>query len=202
MAVDTYSNLKTEIANHLDRDDIDGPIDTFIDLVESYHKREVRIRQMLTRANITVDQRYVALPSGLLEVKLFRLLTDPVRLLEYLTPVELTRERIELDRRPRYFTIHDQFEFDAKPDDSYTGELVYYDTPTPLDSQNTTNVILDAAPELYLYGALALAEPYLANDERVIWAQRYADARDKVNDLAIRQRHVGPLRARVVGATP
>ena len=40
MALDTYTNLKTEIANYLNRDDLTTNIDTFIDLAESRHAKD------------------------------------------------------------------------------------------------------------------------------------------------------------------
>ena len=48
MALDTYTNLKTAIANFLARDDLTSEIDDFIDLTEAEFNRELRIRAMET----------------------------------------------------------------------------------------------------------------------------------------------------------
>lgn len=212
MPLDTYENLKLEIEAHLDRDDLTAQVDTFIDLAESRHRREVRIRQMLVRSALTVDDRYVDLPADFLQAKLLRLLTDADgndilgrgRLLTEVTPFELTKVRVDtVQRRPCFFTIHSQLEFDADPDQAYGGELLYFQAPPALGDSVATNVILTEAPELYLYAALAAAEPFLAHDERLqTWAQLYADARDRLNEMAIKQQRAGPLVPRVSGGTP
>tara|TARA_R100000329_G_scaffold122958_1_gene101526 strand:- start:5022 stop:6254 length:1233 start_codon:yes stop_codon:yes gene_type:complete len=48
---------------------------------------------------------------------------------------------------------------------------------SPLSSSNANNWILTSYPDVYLYGALLEASPYLVEDERVsVWAQLYAAA--------------------------
>ena len=48
---------------------------------------------------------------------------------------------------------------------------------SPLSSSNANNWILTSYPDVYLYGALLEASPYLVEDQRVdIWAQLYAAA--------------------------
>jgi hypothetical protein len=45
-----------------------------------------------------------------------------------------------------------------------------------------TNVVLDTYPELYLYGALIEAEPYLVDDQRIaLWKGMYDDAVTRIN---------------------
>ena len=47
----------------------------------------------------------------------------------------------------------------------------------PLSSSNANNWILTGYPDVYLYGALMEASPYLSEDGRVqVWAQLYAAA--------------------------
>ena len=53
MALDTYSNLKTEIASYLNRDDLTSNIDTFIDLAESRHAKDLRLREMAVNSTDT-----------------------------------------------------------------------------------------------------------------------------------------------------
>lgn len=201
MSVDTYANLKTEIANHLDRDDLASDIDTFIDLAEARHKREVRIRQMLTRSALTVSARQVSLPTGFLELKTLRLLTDPVTVLDEVNIDEMNRLRSETTGKPTRFVVTSEFEFDKSPDQSYSGEIIYWKAQTALSDSNTTNDILDNVPDLYLYGSLLAAEAFLGDDPRLnTWGELYKMARDDAN--AVARRRAGPLVSRVVGATP
>lgn len=201
MAITTYAELKTALQNYLDRTDADE--DELIDLAEARHKREIRIKEMITRdSSFTVATRQEALPSGFIEMETFRLLTDPVTVLEEINLHEMNRVREETNGKPKYFTVYgSEIEFDKTPDSSYTGELIYYGELTALDSNNTSNAILSRAPDAYLYAALLAAEPYLFNDERIpVWEKLYTSARDRLN--AMDRRRGGPLVSRVVGDTP
>lgn len=200
MSLSTYTLLKAEIANHLDRDN-NSDIDTFIDLAEARHKREVRIREMITRTEFTVDSRYEDLPDGFLEMKSLRLLTDPLTVLTETNQHEMNRVRRETTGKPKYFTVSSDIEFDRSPDESYTGEILYYKEQTALSDGNPSNDILSRAPDLYLYGALLASAPFLINDERMrVWGELYTSALNRIN--AMDRRLSGPLASRVAGATP
>jgi hypothetical protein len=77
--------------------------------------------------------------------------------------------------KPEYFSIvGNQLEVIPSPDTEYSAELTYYAKITALSDANTSNWLLAYAPDLYLYGALLEATPYLKDDERlVVWGQLY-----------------------------
>jgi len=202
MSVDTYANLKTEINNHLDRSLSDADLDTLIDLAEARHKRDIRIRDMIVRLESSVSSRFISLPSDFLELQSFRLLTNPVTILEEVSRFEMSRIREEANDKPTRFAIHgDEIEFNVNPDDTYTSEMVYTKFLTALSDANTTNELLDRAPDTYLYGALLAAEPFLGNDPRIkIWADLYRSAVNTLN--GVDRKRSGPLFARVVGDVP
>jgi len=203
MALDSYANLKTEIAEWLDRDDLTSKIDTFIDLAEARHQRDIRIRAMLVREPLTIDDRYVDLPDGFLEIETVRILTNPVTVLQQVDIYEMNRIRQAGTGKPTKFAIHSQFEFDRDADQSYSGEIIYYAAQTPLSDSNTSNELLALAPDAYLYGSLLAASPYLMHDERIaVWGSLYNDCKDMLNKQQRASRKVGPLVARVAGATP
>ena len=203
MALTTYSDLKVEIADHLDRDDLTSKIDTFIDLAESRHKRDIRIRQMITRSAITVNARYVSLPTGFLEGISLRLLTNPVTTLSFLTIEQMAQYRQETTGKPTFYTVSNELEFDVAPGESYSGEIQYHKAFTALSDDNTTNDLLTRAPDAYLYGALIASAPYLLNDERLLtWGQLYKDCIDGLTQARRRERSIGGLTSRVYGATP
>ena len=52
MAITTYSELKTAIADFLARDDLTSQIDTFIDLAESRISRELETRSQENRTTL------------------------------------------------------------------------------------------------------------------------------------------------------
>tara|TARA_R110000824_G_scaffold298062_1_gene486309 strand:- start:2440 stop:3288 length:849 start_codon:yes stop_codon:yes gene_type:complete len=263
MSLDSYANLKLEIADHLERDDLTSQIDTFIDLAESRHKREVRIKEMMTRtfllssdtstitgataANPVVittsadhnldngDRVYISgvagmtqlntnfylisnktsttfeltdingtsfssyssggvvtvagiknrqepLPEGYLETITLRLLTSPVTLINEVSYHEMNRLRKESTGKPTYYVVSNEFEFNYIPDSTYKAEIVYWEAQTALSSANTSNDVLVRAPDLYLYGALTAAEPFLMNDARIqTWAALYLTGLETLN---------------------
>jgi hypothetical protein len=133
---------------------------------------------MVTRATATIDTAFFAPPGDWLENKEFQLNTNPITKLEFITESysnELRATRYTASGKPQYYTVvGNQLEFIPTPDSEYQGELTYYAKIPPLSDSNTSNWLLAYAPDLYLYGALVEAEPYLKNDERVaLWGELY-----------------------------
>ena len=178
MALDTFSGLKTTIADYLNRDDLTSIIPSFITIAEAKFNRKLRVRQMVKRATATLDTAFFAFPSDFLQAKEFQLNTNPITYLEYVTEKQgdlMRQNSIVASGQPKYYTIvGTQIEVIATPDSGYTGELTYYGKITALSDSNTSNWLLDYAPDLYLYGALLEAIPYLKDDERLnTWGQMY-----------------------------
>ena len=67
MAISTYAELKTAVADFLNRDDLTASIDTFIDLAESNLNRDVRHWRMQIRSTLAISSQYTTLPSDWLE---------------------------------------------------------------------------------------------------------------------------------------
>jgi hypothetical protein len=176
--MDTYAELKSTIADYLNRDDLTSVIPTFIKLAESKFNRKLRVRQMVKRATAQIETAFFAYPSDWLENKEFQLNTNPITKLEFITESygnELRANRFISAGKPQYYTVvGSQLEFIPTPDTTYDGELTYYAKIPALSDSNTSNWLLAYAPDLYLYGALVEAEPYLKNDERLsVWGELY-----------------------------
>jgi hypothetical protein len=62
------------------------------------------------------------------------------------------------------------------PDQAYSFEVLYYERLAPLSSTNQTNWITQNAPNAMLYGTLLQAMPFLKNDQRQIFQQKYTEA--------------------------
>lgn len=215
MAISTYNELQSGIGNWLERDDLTARIPEFIALAEARHKREVRIREMLTRADLSISDgdRYVDLPADFLDHKYLRIRVPnnmAVRgsrryfpdLLE-LNVHEMTQQSTNDERRPCNYVIHEQIEFDSEADQDYDGELFYYVELDALSDTNATNALLTRAPDVYLYAALSESAPFLMHDERIqVWEAKYAAARDTLNRSQSESRRGGPLVSRVSGRTP
>jgi hypothetical protein len=181
MALDTYSGLKTGIADYLNRDDLTSIIPSFITLAEAKFNRKLRVRQMIKRATATLDTQYFAFPSDFLQAKEFQLNTNPITYLQYVTQNQgdygSANQFISAGKPQFYTIIGTQLEVIPTPDASYTGELTYYGKITALSDSNTSNWLLAYAPDLYLYGALVEATPYLKDDERLgTWSTLYTNS--------------------------
>ena len=185
MAITTYAELKSSIANWLNRDDLTAVIPDFIALAESSMNRSLRHWRMEKRSTATIDSRYSALPGGFLSAIRFHLDADqtPIELVSAFALQKKRQERANTSGRPRYYAVvGGQLEVCPSPDASYTGELYYYDKFDELSDSNTTNWLLTNYPDAYLYGALLHAAPYLAEDARAeTWAALYQSAVSAIN---------------------
>jgi hypothetical protein len=187
MALDTYSGLKTTIADYLNRDDLTSIIPSFITLAEAKFNRKLRVRQMVKRANATLDTQYFAFPADFLQAKEFQLNTNPITYLQYVTQNQGdygSATQFVSAGKPQFYTIiGTQIQVIPTPDTGYTGELTYYGKIPVLSDSNTSNWLLAYAPDLYLYGALLEASPYLKDDERLaVWSSLYINS---IGDIEI-----------------
>lgn len=196
MAITTYEELKTAVANWLDRTDLTARIPEFISLTEPVilggpegeGLRVTRMRQIDT-ATIGTDNRYSTVPTNFLESIVYELSdgTDSWKLTPA-TPDLIAdyRENSSTAGKPRVYAITGtssgrQFEHYPPPDQNYTGTLTFYAKPTPLSATNPTNWILDEEPNAYFYGALLQAAPYLRdNDYLPVWNAGLAAALNRL----------------------
>lgn len=181
MALDTFAGLKATIADYLNRDDLTAIIPSFITIAEAKFNRKLRTRQMIKRANGQIESAFFAYPSDWLQAKEFQLNTNPIVRLQFVTEAygdELKANRYVSIGQPAYYTITGtQLEFIPAPDSTYSAELTYYAKIPALSDANTSNWLLAYAPDLYLYGALLEAAPYLKDDERLaVWSQMYINS--------------------------
>ncbi len=178
MAFTTYTELKSTIADYLARSDLTTQIPDFVRLAEARLVRDLRLRQMLkvATATTTSDDSTVSLPADFLAMKDLHLDTNPVRVLQFQNTSNFFRNARTKDKGvPTMYTLlGSEFQFAPYPDAEYTLRMVYYYKPEILSDSNASNLFLANCPDLLLYGALAEAEPYLMNDERLAtWASLY-----------------------------
>lgn len=170
MAITTYSELQSAIADWLLRDDLTSVIPSFIDLAEAKFNRRIRDYRMVSRTTFTVDGEYEDVPADWLQTIRYQLNTSPITTLEYVTPDQAAEEKVIFSStgRPKFFTVvGSALQHVPAPDASYTGELTYYAKIPALTDAATSNWLLAAAPDVYLYGTLLEAAPYLDDDARI-----------------------------------
>jgi hypothetical protein len=170
MAISTYSELKDAVADFLNRDDLTATIPSFITLAEAALNRRLRAPEMVTRASVTIDAEYENRPADWMETIRYQVNTNPITVLEFVTPEEaiIQKTKFSAGGVPIFFsTVGTQFQHVPAPDSAYTGELMYYSRIPALSDTNTTNWLLTANPDIYLYATLVQSAPYLKEDERI-----------------------------------
>jgi len=185
MAISTYSELKTAIANFLARDDLTSVIPDFIKLAEARMSRELETRSQEKRATatLTASDEYIALPSDLREVREVKLNTTPVTVLTYYSPVALDQKFSSGGTsKPLGFSIvGTEMKMRPIPDSAYTAEIIYIGSVPALSDAAPANNILLRSPDAYLYGSLAEAYAYLLDEQRASqYMQRFNLALEEI----------------------
>lgn len=202
MALVNYSDLKTSIADWLNRSDLTATIPDFITLAESGFNKEIRNRKMIKRATATIDSQYSAVPADWLQTVDFVIEANPVVTLEFITNEKLDklRETYTSSGTPKFYTIVGQeLEVLPVPDSAtLTGEITYYSKIPNLTDVNPTNWLMNSSPDIYLYGSLLQSAPYLVDDARIpVWASMYqklvkdleiADQKARVGDSTLKMK--------------
>ena len=198
MALNTFTALKSSIADFLNRDDLTSVIPDFITLAEAQINRDVRHWKMEARSSGQQDasDEYIQIPSDWLETIRLHITasgTSAVTLISRDSMADKRSSAEDVAGTPIYYTHADsQFQLYPTPSAETDFELLYYQKTTALSSSNADNWLLLDSPDVYLYGALLHSAPYLAEDERVaIWAQMYSAAVARLNEASELARYSG-----------
>lgn len=198
MAISTYAQLQTAIANWLDQGNLTAVIPDFISLCEAKINRTTRLLQAETIVDLSTStsSRFVAFPSGMQELLDLSIVipnaNDSQDQLTYVSPDRMTWEVTNIPQRPEIYTIRDQIELNSYSDQVYT--LKAHIRRKWDIASSSTNWLLTNYPDIYLYGSLAEAAPYIKDDARIgIWQSLYAQAVGQANESDSRSRVNGPL---------
>ena len=183
-----YATLQTAVANWLHRADLTALVPDFISLAENEMSADIVARPMETRAVLTAipGNAYITLPNDVLEFRRLILVTDPTYVLRYESPDQISTDYpTALSGKPTLYTvIGSTVQLAPIPDSNYSLELTYRQTIPALSVSNTTNWLLTNFPNVYLYGAICAAQPYMMNDERLgTFKNLYAEAVSKINSI-------------------
>lgn len=181
MPITNYAELKSAVADYLNRLDVDAQIATFVQLHEAKVNRELRVPQMMVRAEATSDAEYIPVPSDFLQDYSLKLESAvPHADLTYIAQSDAKLYKAQGLTQTLYYTIvGNSFELIADPPENVDVELIYYARIPALSDSNTTNWLLTSHPDLYLYGTLLETVPYLKDDERL---QTWFGARQQAMD--------------------
>ena len=194
----TFDQLKSNIADWLNRTDLTSVIPTFIELAEARLNRQLRTTNQYTRADISTSDQYLSMPDDFLEMRHIRITSPKERDL-----VEIAAHQINeytdtnflaslSDSHPRYFVYGSALRIIPAPSQSITYEMFYYSKIPALSTTNTTNWVSTSHPDAYLYYSLLQSAPYLGEDQRIqVWGQQAERAVAEVQASDNRRRTKG-----------
>lgn len=201
MPFTTCAELQSAITTWLNREDLDSHVTDFIALGETQLERDIQHWKGEKRATATFDSRFTAVPADLLETLRLQISTEkrPLQLINAFEMHELRANRGDTAGIPYYYAMIDSsFEVFPTPAQTYTGTLHYRATLPKLSNANTSNWLLETAPDAYLYASLLASAPFLRDDERMgTWSGLYLEVIEKLNRQSERATHGGSLRMRV-----
>jgi len=196
----TYSGLLSDIADHLNREDLNTKIPGFIRRVEERLNRILRVPEMEDTVTLTADAERIDLPVDFRKARALYLDTDPRQELE---PVSLgtlrTKYAVQITGKPEVYAISgSEIVFGPAPDATYDALLTYFQEIPPLSAESETNWLVTAHYSIYLYGALCMAEAYIWDDERLpLWKAAWDEALDELMEQGKGKQYGGaPLRLR------
>lgn len=168
----TLADLKTQISEYLDRNDLDGFAETYITLAQARmyrgrYLREIerwvppplRIPEMLQWTTVTFTDGVGELPEAALEAE--RLVG-----LDYLAQDQFFRSNAYAEQgTPTCWTAQGRRLFIA-PSATTTYEVCYYAPLAAMVADTDADWVLTNAPHAYLHGALTEAFEFEGNDAR------------------------------------
>jgi len=182
----TYDSLTSTVLQYLERTDtaVVNAIPTFITLAEFEIAQEIKTLGQLqvVGSTLTAGSPTLQKPARWRKTVSMNLTTSsgsrsPILLRKYEYLVNYWPKNSSTGQ-PLYYadTDWDHWYLAPTPDQAYTFEVLYYERIAPLSSTNQTNWLTQNAPTAMLFGTLLQAMPFLKNDQRTIFQQKYTEA--------------------------
>lgn len=196
MAITTYAQLKTAIADWSNRSDLTSYVGDFITLAEGRLFDDLLLKNFESEESLTLttDQNYVALPSGYVSPIAFWLIVDGERVqLEMVLPEQLPYHTDST--QPEFWAIDGaNIRFDCPASEGYSAKFRMYKTSALSDS-NTSNYLLTRRPDVYLAACMVECARFTRDmDLFNIWEPRYLTGKASLSSAENRSREVS-LRA-------
>lgn len=189
--ITTYAELKTAVANWLNRSDLTSVIPDFIMLAEERMNRALRVRQMETALTATtIANNRIAVPANTVGVKALwvpNYESTPLKSQTFESVAAMDGQGVPT----AYAWQGSDFYFNG----TGTVQGVLFQKIPALSDSNTSNWLLTAHPSAYLFGALHEAAVYV-KDADPSFNQRFTAVLDEISGTDMRDRLSGPLAAR------
>lgn len=199
MAISTNDELQTAVANWLNRDDLTNRIPEFITMAEARLQRDERVR-LLTQQEFSATSEEESLPTDFRELE--SLYHDGPTYYGELRTVPADDLSVIRSRHsgeaaaPSHVAIVDNstIRFAPIPDQTYTLEMVYWQTVPHLSDSSDNNWLLTNHPDIYLYATLVETAPYLRDDQRLsVWEGELENRLTMLDRHNQRQQYSGRL---------
>jgi len=190
MALATYSDLKTAVADRIDRSDVASYTPDAITIAEARINRWLRQYDLVgaTSLNLVSGTPGYDLPTDFQTVKYVKVSDGSLSYPIDAVPAASGQE-FNVVGFPRYWGIDQgQLVVYPTPDAAYTAQITYYAKPDVLSDSNTTNWVLTNAPDVLLYASLREIADHIQDAGRVKWYEGlYQEAKESVilaNEMA------------------
>lgn len=160
MSIESYADLKADIGRWLHRSDLAVVAPDLIMLAETRLNRSLRVRQMEVAHSEVISSSEVALPADWLEFIGEPMLGEAP--LSFVVRDEFRRREGNI-----YAIMGSVLHVGAPLNEPVTLAFDYYAKIPALSEAKQANWLLADGPDIYLYGALLEAEPYMKNDPRI-----------------------------------
>jgi len=181
----TYDSLNTMVLQYLERSDaaVVEAIPTFITLAEFEIAQQIKTlgQMQVVSSTMTINNPVIQKPARWRKTVSMEVSTAGAK-----SPVLLRKYEYLKSYTPNATTtglplFYADYDYDhwlvaPTPDQAYPFEVLYYERIAPLSSANQTNWITQNAPNAMLFGTLLQAMPFLKNDARQIFQQKYQEA--------------------------
>ena len=191
----TYDSLTETVKQYLERKDaaVVNAIPTFITLAEFEIAQEIKTlgQLQIVESTMSTGDAILQKPARWRKTVSMSVTVNGVKKPVLLRKYEYLKNYWPDDNQtdvPLLYadTYWDHWYLAPTPDDDYSFEVLYYERIAPLSSTNQTNWITQNAPNAMLFGTLLQAMPFLKNDQRQIFQQKYTEALQslKTEDVA------------------
>jgi hypothetical protein len=179
MALDTYAELKTEVAAWLHRNDMAARVPTFVEFATARLNRNITSPRMESSTTLAIVNGVAQLPSDFRSI-----VSMTLGAVEYkaITPADL-RAMNQGGIRPTYpvYSIVNN-EIRVYPAESSSPTLIYTAKLPALVADSDTNWVLQDYPDVYLMASLAEARKFVMDDARLVQYEQMTIARiDELN---------------------
>ena len=200
MALATYSDLLTTVANYLARDDLTAYIPDGVTVFEAAAARKLKVRPQEATTTLTPSGGVATLPSDYLGYRRVTWTGTPTFELNYVAPAVYASYISSGSGTPAIFTIEGGNLRVAPSDD--TALTFDYFQKTPALS-GTLNWLYTNHPDAYLFGTLCEMNAFNKGNafhDASLWKQRRDEVFAEIQSLDFNERQ--GMAVRVFGLTP